>query len=781
MSDPSAWSGRIGVLNAELSLFSLSLSRGDRDHAAGYRDYASLKLRALPLRVLIGSRWPLFALLTSKRLRWYAPAEGSPDLTNDTVINCEHLAEPALNWHGYLDAFRPDAVKDWYNATIRYVMSWQMTQIPQELYKECPLGFITTMLIKAITCATTESSCFDSFAGKAESFLKSSPHMLDLLAHSRWPLATLLNFLATTARHQYFLDFTEDELSGNLSPLILSQSTTFVAAMGNWLGSLHKAGQHCFRDLAAVLPKLGPAWEEAPNLVYITMIYGAKFNRYMRRFCARARSVGLVGERLLIFTLDQEAFELCLVENGQRCIRGTPSIMNKFTLPLMCAHLGLDTVWIDLDVFLMVDPTPALLEHAERGPYDLLVSGSFEADCICNGIVYFRSTRVVVDWLLSVLVWMYHHPYEHDQKTFSAFLNYTERVSKDDLDLPQIPLWDTLDPINQFVTPDTFEGNGWTGDLENIVIYHFLNGEASGEEKNLLLAELQKAEDVKKSLNISSSDGQGTVESFALRVFDAADASDRSARDKTGQAAAVSKLYAAALFLDVCAQFHDGELPPDLAEKARYARFRVVQIREGLKQGIPSYPNDPGAASGSLGEESETAVAGPSAAYAASPAAPAAPCPPVAQCPSPMPAGFAPQGTGPVRDKAREQLELASSALDFRDVATARKYSFVERSEKRDHEAKRRMRQYGHFTDAGGAAPGKCEGESYRSGKAALDLVMISGCYAWHHLWRRLQGPGVSRAAEQHSVVLEVPYAYVLICSKEAMLRAGNKRTLFAS
>ena len=198
-------------------------------------------------------------------------------------------------------------------------------------------------------------------------------------------------------------------------------------------------------------------------------------------------------------------------------------------------------------------------------------------------------------------------------------------------------------------------------------------GEASGEEKNLLLAELQKAEDVKKSLNISSSDGQGTVESFALRVFDAADASDRSARDKTGQAAAVSKLYAAALFLDVCAQFHDGELPPDLAEKARYARFRVVQIREGLKQGIPSYPNDPGAASGSLGEESETAVAGPSAAYAASPAAPAAPCPPVAQCPSPMPAGFAPQGTGPVRDKAREQLELASSALDFRDVATARK------------------------------------------------------------------------------------------------------------
>eukprot|EP00913_Durusdinium_trenchii_P017893 g16812.t1 len=70
---------------------------------------------------------------------------------------------------------------------------------------------------------------------------------------------------------------------------------------------------------------------------------------------------------------------------------------------------------------------------------------------------------------------MYHHPYEHDQKTFSAFLNYTEQ---DPLDLPPIPSWDTLDPINQFVTPDIFEGNGWMGDLDKILIYHFLNGDS---------------------------------------------------------------------------------------------------------------------------------------------------------------------------------------------------------------------------------------------------------------------------------------------------------------
>jgi len=64
------------------------------------------------------------------------------------------------------------------------------------------------------------------------------------------------------------------------------------------------------------------------------------------------------------------------------------------------------------------------------------------------------------------------------QIPFSAFLNYTETVQSDPLDLPAIPRWDTLDPINAFVTPDTFEGNGWSGDLDKIVIYHFLNGES---------------------------------------------------------------------------------------------------------------------------------------------------------------------------------------------------------------------------------------------------------------------------------------------------------------
>lgn len=468
----------LGVLNGELALYYFSAVRGDTKVAASYRDIVSPKLAAMPLRTIIGSRWPLFLMLSSENLRKAPPPEGSPDVANDDAANCVHVDLPVLNWTKFQSLFwgEKNKVKDWMMGSIRYVYSWQMVHTPEEVLIECPLGYLTAVLIKAFTCATSESSCFHSFANQIEQFFVKEPDIVEVLAHSWWPLAMLLNHMTKATRHKYFLDFTEAELSGNLAAAHPG-SVSSLGEIGRFLGTQDQASQS-FRDLLSALPQLGRAPPEAPNLVYVTMIYGEKFNRHMRRFCSRARALGIPGERLILFTLDQQAYEMCLSENGGRCIRGSPGILNKFTLPLVCAHLGLDTVWIDLDVFLMVDPTPAIIAHAERGPYDILVSGSFEADCICNGIVYFRATPAVKDWLLGVLVWMYHHPYEHDQKTFSAFLNYTERVAQDPLDLPEIPPWDTLDPINQFVTPDIFEGNGWMGDLDKIIIYHFLNGES---------------------------------------------------------------------------------------------------------------------------------------------------------------------------------------------------------------------------------------------------------------------------------------------------------------
>lgn len=64
---------------------------------------------------------------------------------------------------------------------------------------------------------------------------------------------------------------------------------------------------------------------------------------------------------------------------------------------------GVDTFWLDFDIFLLRDPTQHVLDIAHRRGVDLLVSGSFADDCICSGLVFFRATQTVVDWLLIVL------------------------------------------------------------------------------------------------------------------------------------------------------------------------------------------------------------------------------------------------------------------------------------------------------------------------------------------------------------------------------------------
>lgn len=462
----------LGVLNAEILLYSFSCYQNNEASAAYYLEGARRNMLRFPLRVLLGSRWPLFSILASDKLREVGPGH----LNLDEPLHCEDIADPLLNWQGFLGNFAETGKSRWYENSIKYVFSWQMIKIPQRLEEECFFGYLTAMLIKAFTCMTSESTCYKPHARRLERWLREDPDSVAVLAHSRWPLALVLHQMAKATRHRYQLDFAESELAG---PAELFAVPSSLWHLGPWAGGMANGHTRSFRDAVGVLPHLGLGAPEAPNLVYITMVYGERFNKYISRFSARARALGVPGRRLIFFTLDEEAYHLCLRENEHRCIRGTPSIVNKFTLPLVLARLGLDSVWIDLDVFLMQDPTPVIAAHARRGPpYEILISGSFEADCICNGIVYFAATDAVRTWLLSVVIWMYNHPYEHDQKTFSAFLDYTETVQAEKVPLPQIPPWDTLDPITQFVTPDTFEGNGWMGELEDIVMFHFLNGES---------------------------------------------------------------------------------------------------------------------------------------------------------------------------------------------------------------------------------------------------------------------------------------------------------------
>ncbi|CAK9075648.1 Hypothetical protein SCF082_LOCUS36614 [Durusdinium trenchii] len=162
----------------------------------------------------------------------------------------------------------------------------------------------------------------------------------------------------------------------------------------------------------------------------------------------------------------------------------------RYFISFIC-HCCQSVKRLDFDIFLLQDPTPFILGEAQWRSVDLLVSGSFADDCICSGLVFFKATKVVAEWLLLLLSWMYEHVYTHDQQAFSAFLagrpdedNSTspESISSSKLFKlylePVVPRWALLDPVNEFVSARVLNTTGWTGTMEKLVIFHFLHGDS---------------------------------------------------------------------------------------------------------------------------------------------------------------------------------------------------------------------------------------------------------------------------------------------------------------
>eukprot|EP00747_Dinoflagellata_sp_TGD_P209611 gnl/TRDRNA2_/TRDRNA2_82998_c0_seq1.p1 gnl/TRDRNA2_/TRDRNA2_82998_c0~~gnl/TRDRNA2_/TRDRNA2_82998_c0_seq1.p1 ORF type:complete len:305 (-),score=66.12 gnl/TRDRNA2_/TRDRNA2_82998_c0_seq1:44-958(-) len=251
-----------------------------------------------------------------------------------------------------------------------------------------------------------------------------------------------------------------------------------------------------------------------------------------------------------------------------------------------------------------------------------------------------------------------------------------------------------------------------------LLVNHRARGESSKESDTILFDTLQHAEAAKKVLDLSQ--GRETAEMFALHVFDDVDAADRSGKADAGTA---SQFYVASLFVDILAQFYDGQLPPDLAEKTRYAKYRAVHIRDCLRKGVqptPAASSEPApAAAASSAEQPPTStgiggtaasaklpadvashadnkVSAPAAAppvapsesgYAVAPSqvsaplivlpAPQPPPAPIVQMPVGGTGGRTGTAAGAVSRKemteARRKAELAASALDFADVPTARR------------------------------------------------------------------------------------------------------------
>mmetsp|Transcript_88729 Transcript_88729/g.225895 ORF Transcript_88729/g.225895 Transcript_88729/m.225895 type:complete len:198 (-) Transcript_88729:27-620(-) len=97
----------------------------------------------------------------------------------------------------------------------------------------------------------------------------------------------------------------------------------------------------------------------------------------------------------------------------------------------------------------------------------------YDSDCLCNGFFYLRARPVTHRWLFEMVRWLYDHPYEHDQRAISAFLNYTEKVALEAEHLPTQPRWFVLDVNNAFINFAS-----WEGRFEELQLVHFVDGSA---------------------------------------------------------------------------------------------------------------------------------------------------------------------------------------------------------------------------------------------------------------------------------------------------------------
>eukprot|EP00927_Polykrikos_kofoidii_P046793 TRINITY_DN40926_c0_g1_i1.p1 TRINITY_DN40926_c0_g1~~TRINITY_DN40926_c0_g1_i1.p1 ORF type:complete len:790 (-),score=113.16 TRINITY_DN40926_c0_g1_i1:137-2506(-) len=179
----------------------------------------------------------------------------------------------------------------------------------------------------------------------------------------------------------------------------------------------------------------------APRFAYVTMGFGDIDAGILRGFLLRAVDVGL--PRLIFVTPDSHWFLLCEevrwergAESALLCVRSFSAstkpydVHNKgkfFVFPVLLA-LGVDAAWLDLDIFVIRNPTRRLLQLANEGPRppaDVLAIDHFDEYCLGQSFFMVRATDRSLVWLLQYIRWLYWYPFGHDQNGWDSFLGHS--------------------------------------------------------------------------------------------------------------------------------------------------------------------------------------------------------------------------------------------------------------------------------------------------------------------------------------------------------------------
>eukprot|EP00440_Ansanella_granifera_P029618 gb/GFBE01032170.1/.p1 GENE.gb/GFBE01032170.1/~~gb/GFBE01032170.1/.p1 ORF type:complete len:688 (+),score=100.97 gb/GFBE01032170.1/:1-2064(+) len=214
------------------------------------------------------------------------------------------------------------------------------------------------------------------------------------------------------------------------------------------------------------------------RLAYVVLLYGKAWARLLQRLAGRMSQLR-IQHPLLVIAIGREAAATCRNLAGSESkdrlhdvICWTPdseSQVHRFTGVHALLHLGVDVIYMDMDTFLLRDPTPRIL--ASAAGWDALFARHADADCVNIGVFYLRANAQTAIWMSQFLAWYHDHPFEIDQRGLHVFLGLPAQnlqIAYPPDDLVQIR-GGVLDDVNEVVIGDV----SWAGSLPHMLIFHW--------------------------------------------------------------------------------------------------------------------------------------------------------------------------------------------------------------------------------------------------------------------------------------------------------------------
>jgi len=479
-------------------------------------------LRRFPVYAIALSRWPIF----------YALEHFAHLHEPQRELHCDDV-HGVLDWHQlrsdsvyWADMKRRRQSSDELEALEHSLADMFFTVLKRQASQqqgqdECLFGFYFLVANQVVAAANRETQHLPPFNRILDTMVDVEPFMK--IASSGWPILTVLVIFSDLNKGIWFFGGDRKYLRGysdwnlrsdELSPLV-SRDLEFlspawqkaVAADADELAHLLPAEEFARKVSAQIARREEESGPMRPivrslvdaaigiaaatprgvrRLTYVALLYGTSWAPILGRLAARLQQLA-VGRPLFVVAIGEDAAQACAAlasgRNGSRIdgrppvpprqvlcwTPGSPSQVHRFTAMNVLLHLGVDVIYIDMDTFMLRDPTPRILALAEN--WDALFASHADADCVNIGVFFLRAGARTAVWLSQFLAWYHDHPFEIDQRGLHVFLRLPSKqiqVAYPPEDLVELRAA-ILDDVNEIVIGDV----GWHGELSRLLIFHW--------------------------------------------------------------------------------------------------------------------------------------------------------------------------------------------------------------------------------------------------------------------------------------------------------------------